>query len=242
MLTEDLTVDVRFWSACHVGAIETIVGDQVERVEADRLLRAVIGLAKGWAAKDLITERAMDFAAVPGDVYVGDRQFSSAFAAIHLIGQEILRAAIGPIVEAWLAQPKIYRPIEQAAKRNGDPVNMVAPMLQSRFVHEFCAGDGLETELTVRHLPTLRKRVGKLKLPTPLDLENLFQRAVKEAASSPSTGVLEFDGPRSPAEWAKIFKLCWPAIKRRIDSRRIRAERVTSKAWKICRDDLPSQQ
>ena len=49
-------------------------------------------------------------------------------------------------------------------------------------------------------------------------------------------------GPKSPAEWQKIFNLGWKTIKRRIDCGDIRAQEVNSKSWKIAADDIPRQQ
>lgn len=45
--------------------------------------------------------------------------------------------------------------------------------------------------------------------------------------------------PDSPAGWAKRFKLSWDTLKRRFEDGSIRYKKLTSKSYRIHRDDMP---
>ena len=63
-------------------------------------------------------------------------------------------------------------------------------------------------------------------------------KAIESMIDSVVETEVEYIGPKSPSEWAKIFKVSWITIRRRIDARKIRAIQINSKSWKIVSEDV----
>ncbi len=58
------------------------------------------------------------------------------------------------------------------------------------------------------------------------------------AADIPN-GTDSWSEPASPAEWAKRFNMSWDTLKARIQEGKIRAQKLSSKSYRIRRDHLP---
>lgn len=71
------------------------------------------------------------------------------------------------------------------------------------------------------------------------EIEDQFLWDMKTALDE--VGPSAYSRPRSPSEWEKIFDLSWRTIKRRIDSGKIRAKKISTKSYRIHVNDVPGQ-
>jgi hypothetical protein len=96
-----------------------------------------------------------------------------------------------------------------------------------------------------------RGRVETLPSIQDWEVKSELEREVRAAAALRSAGRSWFDiainedgkawsEPASPAEWARRFKLSWDTLKARIDEGKIKAQKLSSKSYRIRRDHLPN--
>lgn len=82
------------------------------------------------------------------------------------------------------------------------------------------------------------------------DIEAELEREVRAAAAlrlagrswfaaDVANGADNWSEPASPAEWAKRFNMSWDTLKARIKEGKIKAQKLTSKSYRIRRDHLP---
>lgn len=76
-----------------------------------------------------------------------------------------------------------------------------------------------------------------------VDIKKEFQRATNGKQlrddTTSSLKVPIWSSPRSPAEWAKAFRVSWDTLKKRFDDGSIRATKLTTKSYRVHVDDLP---
>lgn len=57
--------------------------------------------------------------------------------------------------------------------------------------------------------------------------------------TSSSSSIDDMVGPKSPAQWEKLFRCSWRTVRRHIDRGAIRARKVHAKSWWVHREDVP---
>ena len=118
------------------------------------------------------------------------------------------------------------------------------PLLEryNELTRQAADGDGMDLELHA--LRSALARLGDLmrKGAPPVAARAGIAETLRKAATAIGGEAQKSDDwseARSPSEWAKALAMSLPTLKRRVKDGKIRVQKITTKSWRVHKDDLP---